>query len=67
MDRRRIPLTQRECKDVMEPLFDAVSYCHQKGLVHRDLKLSNILLKDRNELKGIKIIDFGIAGIFSRG
>lgn len=38
-----------------------MSYCHSNGLIHRDLKLENMLLVSREELK-IKIIDFGIAG-----
>jgi serine/threonine protein kinase len=36
-------------------------YCHQNNLIHRDLKLENILLVNSEEQK-IKIIDFGIAG-----
>lgn len=36
-------------------------YCHQNNLIHRDLKLENILLLNSEEQK-IKIIDFGIAG-----
>jgi serine/threonine protein kinase len=47
---------------MMKPLFDAVIYCHGKGIVHRDLKLENLLLSS-NELSQstIKLADFGIA------
>ena len=38
-----------------------MKYCHQNNLIHRDLKLENILLTNSKEQK-IKIIDFGIAG-----
>lgn len=36
--------------------------CHAKGVIHRDLKLENVLFDspDRNR---IKVVDFGIAGI----
>lgn len=37
-------------------------YCHQNNLIHRDLKLENMLLLNDQEKK-IKIIDFGIAGV----
>ena len=38
-----------------------MKYCHQNNLLHRDLKLENILLVNSQQQK-IKIIDFGIAG-----
>ncbi len=41
----------------------AIKYCHEKGIVHRDIKLENVMLNEANNLaSGIKIIDFGIAG-----
>lgn len=40
-------------------------YCHESNLIHRDLKLENILLVNSEEKK-IKIIDFGIAGVINR-
>ena len=60
-------LTEEEGKEIMEQLLDAVNYCHQRGLIHRDLKLSNILLVEPNSIKKLKIIDFGISGIFNKG
>jgi eukaryotic-like serine/threonine-protein kinase len=41
-------------------ICDAVHYGHQKGVIHRDLKASNILVSEAGEPK---IIDFGIARI----
>lgn len=39
-------------------LMSAIEYCHQLGIIHRDLKLENILL-DEND--NVKICDFGFA------
>ena len=38
-------------------------YCHQRGVIHRDLKLENVLFRSNEEDDwAIKVIDFGIAG-----
>ncbi|OBZ88793.1 MAP/microtubule affinity-regulating kinase 4 [Choanephora cucurbitarum] len=39
-------------------LADAIHYCHLRGIVHRDLKLENILLDSEDN---VKICDFGFA------
>jgi len=42
----------------MSQLIDSIEYMHKKGVVHRDLKLENILVDDKMNLK---IVDFGFA------
>lgn len=39
-------------------LCESLKYIHSQGIVHRDLKLDNILIDDRNNLK---LIDFGFS------
>ena len=39
-----------------------MEYCHSRNLVHRDLKLENILIEDHEQLN-LKIVDFGISSI----
>jgi serine/threonine protein kinase len=39
-----------------------VSYCHRENIIHRDLKVENILFKSREDMF-IKIADFGISGV----
>lgn len=41
-----------------------MDYCHKQKIIHRDLKLENIL-KVNNDTNEIKIVDFGISGLFS--
>lgn len=51
---------------IIYQVIDAISYCHERRVVHRDLKLENILFIDTPEEDqnlDIKVIDFGIAGV----
>ena len=39
-------------------------YCHSRGVVHRDLKLENVLFKHPDQADNlVKVVDFGIAGV----
>jgi len=58
MDVMRNPFTQSEVKSLMKQLLAAVDYMHTQWIVHRDLKLSNLLYTNRGELK---VCDFGLA------
>nr|XP_038957443.1 sperm motility kinase Y-like [Rattus norvegicus] len=51
-------IEEDEARQIFEQILSAVSYCHGKGIVHRDLKLDNIMI-DKN--KKVKVIDFGLS------
>lgn len=55
-------LSEEIAKGFIKQIAKAMHYCHINGLIHRDLKLENMLLVNKEELR-IKIIDFGIAGV----
>jgi serine/threonine protein kinase len=46
----------------MRQILSAVDYCHSNNIVHRDLKIENILI-DKNG--NIKLIDFGLSNFYS--
>ena len=49
-------------KEIMYKLLKIINYCHSNFIVHRDLKLNNILLEIDNESNYTPIlIDFGLA------
>jgi calcium/calmodulin-dependent protein kinase I len=31
--------SEKEASDIIRPLVDAINYCHQLGVAHRDLKV----------------------------
>ncbi|XP_012069828.2 LOW QUALITY PROTEIN: phosphoenolpyruvate carboxylase kinase 1 [Jatropha curcas] len=57
-------LTEAEARVIFIQLMEAVSHCHRYGVVHRDIKLDNILLDSR---KSVKLADFGSAEVVMDG
>jgi serine/threonine protein kinase len=60
-------LTERMVAKFMEQIFKGVHYLHSLGVVHRDLKLDNILLSDSSPNNAIKIADFGLSALVRLG
>ncbi|XP_073266433.1 probable serine/threonine-protein kinase At1g09600 [Populus alba] len=56
-------LTEPQVKCYMQQLLSGLQHCHERGILHRDIKASN-LLKDKNGM--LKIADFGLANFFIR-
>ncbi len=56
----RGPLSSREIEDVVENVGSALAYAHQQGILHRDVKPSNVLLSRDGHLY---LADFGLARI----
>mmetsp|Transcript_66709 Transcript_66709/g.168284 ORF Transcript_66709/g.168284 Transcript_66709/m.168284 type:complete len:543 (+) Transcript_66709:108-1736(+) len=59
-------LSEREAAIIMQQIFRAVFYMHQRGVCHRDLKPENFLFQLKAPIEGntLKVIDFGIAATF---
>jgi serine/threonine protein kinase len=52
---------EKEARDLIRILLDALAYLHHRNIVHRDLKPENLLLKSPFNDFDIKLADFGFA------
>jgi serine/threonine protein kinase len=59
--------SERSAANIVKQVLKAVHYMHSYGVVHRDLKLENILLTSRTEGSAVKVADFGLAFILQNG
>jgi len=53
--------TEDAARKLVSKMLSAVLYCHQHGVVHRDIKLDNFIYEHEGEDSELKLIDFGFA------
>ena len=52
------PLTPRGALDILDPVLQALGAAHSAGLIHRDVKPENVILREDGT---VKVADFGLA------
>eukprot|EP00884_Botryococcus_braunii_P017440 jgi/Botrbrau1/437/Bobra.110_2s0087.2 len=58
MERQNHKFTLPQIKCYMKQLLQGLNFCHRNGVLHRDLKASNLLINNNGQLK---LADFGLA------
>ncbi|XP_033144568.1 CBL-interacting serine/threonine-protein kinase 21 isoform X2 [Brassica rapa] len=60
----RHKMKESDARKLFQQLIDAVDYCHNRGVYHRDLKPQNLLLDSKGNLK---VSDFGLSAVPKSG
>lgn len=58
--------SEHGAKNVIEQVLRALVYLHRMGVVHRDIKLENILYENNSQNATVRLIDFGLSRKFDR-
>mmetsp|Transcript_5376 Transcript_5376/g.18040 ORF Transcript_5376/g.18040 Transcript_5376/m.18040 type:complete len:553 (+) Transcript_5376:68-1726(+) len=61
MKRHRHGYGEAAARKLVEKMLSATLYCHQRGVVHRDIKLDNFIYEHEGDDAELKMIDFGFA------
>lgn len=68
MRRQKPPMLVREFVTVMRDVADALAAAHRVGVIHRDLKPTNVFLhQDREGGSVPKVLDFGVSKVLEDG
>ena len=56
---------EKKAAIIMYQIFSSIKYCHENGIIHRDIKAENIIIQDSLN-SFVKLIDFGSCEILTK-
>jgi len=65
-EKRRERITELKVAAWTRQLLSACAYCHERGVVHRDMKPENALFLTSDDDSPLKVIDFGLASTLDK-
>lgn len=67
VSRKEGPLPLFRALPLLEDIAEGIDYAHGKGVLHRDLKSSNVFItREGSSAESVKILDFGLARLLSK-
>lgn len=54
-------LAEEDARRIFVRLMGAIKHIHAMGVVHRDIKLENLVIEDPDDITSVKLVDFGLA------
>lgn len=61
LEKRNFKIAEARAINIIHSMATALYYLHSYGIVHRDIKLDNVLLVDESEDSDAKVVDFGLS------
>mmetsp|Transcript_38648 Transcript_38648/g.98854 ORF Transcript_38648/g.98854 Transcript_38648/m.98854 type:complete len:378 (+) Transcript_38648:371-1504(+) len=58
--------SESDAVHIFKQILEGVAYLHARGIVHRDLKLENLIMQNDRDDSPVKIADFGLSKFFDR-
>lgn len=62
--KERKRLEEMEAKHIFKQIVYGLAHCHCRSVLHRDIKLDNILMDSEG---GVKLCDFGVSRLVAKG
>lgn len=62
-EKRNFSISEERANEIVHKLSTAIYYLHSYGIVHRDLKLENIIMTSTEDDSDLRLLDFGLSKI----
>eukprot|EP00986_Skeletonema_menzelii_P013060 scaffold7400_cov122-Skeletonema_menzelii.AAC.9 len=57
----RVPYVESQAANIISQLCSAIGHMHDNGIIHRDIKMENIMFESSDPTAKIKLLDFGLS------